>query len=87
MSNSVEARRQVFKAVLAVVGTFAAGGLAQAKITSDPMVREMEARARKARLEHKNGMLASLCKEASCNPGCQDGCQSSCQASCTSGKK
>ena len=91
MPDTSDGRRKFLKTALisagAVVGAVAARTMAYAKLTRDPLVREMENRSRNTSFGSHNEMAAGLCPKASCNPGCDSGCSVGCQTSCKPGNK
>jgi hypothetical protein len=91
MPDTIDGRRKFLKGALvsagAFVGALAARSAAYARISHDPMMREMERRVGKTMIATHDDAAASLCDKASCNPGCQDGCSAGCQAACKTGNK
>jgi len=91
MSEASDSRRNFLVTALGSIGAFVgalvAGGAAQAKLVSDPLVREMSKRAWTPSAEDRGATVAGLCSVATCNPGCQNGCSAGCQASCKTGSQ
>ncbi len=91
MSNSIDGRRKFLKTALISAGAFAgalaARTVAYARLSNDPLVREMENRTRNSSIDSHGEMAAALCPKASCNAGCNSGCSGGCQASCKPGHK
>ena len=91
MPDTIDGRRKFLKTALvsagAFVGALAARTAAYARLSHDPLVREMEKRVGKTPIATHDDAAAALCDKASCNPGCQDGCSAGCQAACKPGNK
>ncbi len=91
MPDTTDGRRKFLKTALvsagAFVGALAARTAAYARLSHDPLVREMERRVCKTPIATHDDAAAGLCDKASCNPGCQNGCSAGCQAACKPGNK
>ncbi len=87
MSESLNGRRNFLKTALIFAGALAARTVAYARVSYDPMVREMSNRVRNSSISSHDEESAALCNKASCNPGCDSGCSGGCQASCKPGNK
>ena len=91
MSDTSDGRRRFLKSALvsagAFIGALAARSAAYARLSHDPMMREMEKRVGRTPIATHDEEAAALCDKASCNPGCQNGCSPGCQTACKTGNK
>ena len=89
MPDTNDGRRRFLKTALvsagAFIGALASRSAAYARLSHDPMLKEMEKRVGKTPIATHDDVAAALCDKASCNPGCQNGCSGSCHSSCKSG--